>query len=73
VVRGVGWTWVSRWVGGGSGLWLGVLAGRGGGGGSGVWLGVLTGREEGGSSHSLRSTFHRLHLLRLWTPTIFVM
>jgi hypothetical protein len=20
--------------------------------------------------HSLRSTFHRLHLLRLWTPTI---
>jgi hypothetical protein len=22
--------------------------------------------------HSLRSTFHRLHLLRLWTPTIFL-
>jgi hypothetical protein len=22
-------------------------------------------------AHSLRSTFHRLHLLRLWTPTIF--
>jgi hypothetical protein len=21
-------------------------------------------------AHSLRSTFHRLHLLRLWTPTI---
>jgi hypothetical protein len=28
-------------------------------GGVGVW------------GHSLRSTFHRLHLLRLWTPTIF--
>jgi hypothetical protein len=25
----------------------------------------------GGPAHSLRSTFHRLHLLRLWTPTIF--
>jgi hypothetical protein len=24
----------------------------------------------GGPAHSLRSTFHRLHLLRLWTPTI---
>jgi hypothetical protein len=22
-------------------------------------------------AHSLRSTLHRLHLLRLWTPTIF--
>jgi hypothetical protein len=26
----------------------------------------------GGPAHSLRSTFHRLHLLRLWTPTIFI-
>jgi hypothetical protein len=32
--------------------------GRGGVGVVGVW------------GHSLRSTFHRLHLLRLWTPTI---
>jgi hypothetical protein len=23
--------------------------------------------------HSLRSTFHRLHLLRLWTPTILLL
>jgi hypothetical protein len=23
-------------------------------------------------AHSLRSTFHRLHLLRLWTPTILL-
>jgi hypothetical protein len=29
-------------------------------GGVGVW------------GHSLRSTFHRLHLLRLWTPTILI-
>jgi hypothetical protein len=29
-------------------------------GGVGVW------------GHSLRSTFHRLHLLRLWTPMIFI-
>jgi hypothetical protein len=29
-------------------------------GGVGVW------------GHSLRSTFHRLHLLRLWTPTILM-
>jgi hypothetical protein len=31
----------------------------------GVWGVVVWG-------HSLRSTFHRLHLLRLWTPTIFI-
>jgi hypothetical protein len=37
----------------------GVCGGRGGVGVVGVW------------GHSLRSTFHRLHLLRLWTPTIF--
>jgi hypothetical protein len=33
----------------------------GGVGGVGVW------------GHSLRSTFHRLHLLRLWTPTILLL
>jgi hypothetical protein len=37
-----------------------VCEGRGAVGGVGVW------------GHSLRSTFHRLHLLRLWTPTILV-
>jgi 3'-phosphoadenosine 5'-phosphosulfate synthase len=37
----------------------GVCGGRGGVGVVGVW------------GHSLRSTFHRLHLLRLWTPTIY--
>jgi hypothetical protein len=36
-----------------------VCGGRGAVGGVGVW------------GHSLSSTFHRLHLLRLWTPTIF--
>jgi hypothetical protein len=38
----------------------GVCEGRGGVAVVGVW------------GHSLRSTFHRLHLLRLWTPTIFI-
>jgi hypothetical protein len=33
----------------------------GGVGGVGVW------------GHSLRSTFHRLHLLRLWTPMILLL
>jgi hypothetical protein len=42
---------------GGVGVWGGV-------GGVGVWGVVVWG-------HSLRSTFHRLHLLRLWTPTIY--
>jgi hypothetical protein len=37
----------------------------GGVGGVGVWGVVVWG-------HSLRSTFHRLHLLRLWTPTILL-
>jgi hypothetical protein len=37
---------------------VGFVGGVGGVGGVGVW------------GHSLRSTFHRLHLLRLWTPTI---
>jgi hypothetical protein len=36
------------------------FGGCGGVGGVGVW------------GHSLRSTFHRLHLLRLWTPTILL-
>jgi hypothetical protein len=40
---------------------VGVCGGRGVCGGVGV-VGVW--------GHSLRSTFHRLHLLRLWTPTI---
>jgi hypothetical protein len=34
-------------------------------GGVGVWA-----RRCGVPANSLRSTFHRLHLLRLWTPTI---
>jgi hypothetical protein len=37
---------------------VGGVGGLGGVGGVGVW------------GHSLRSTFHRLHLLRLWTPMI---
>jgi hypothetical protein len=37
---------------------VGCVGSVGGVGGVGVW------------GHSLRSTFHRLHLLRLWTPTI---
>jgi hypothetical protein len=46
-------------VGGvGGGGCVGFVGGVGGVGGVGVW------------GHSLRSTFHRLHLLRLWTPTI---
>jgi hypothetical protein len=36
----------------------------------GVW-GVWGAWGCGG--HSLRSTFHRLHLLRLWTPTILAL
>jgi hypothetical protein len=39
---------------------VGCVGGVGGVGGVGVW------------GHSLRSTFHRLHLLRLWTPTILL-
>jgi hypothetical protein len=39
----------------------GVCGGRGGVGVVGVW------------GHSLRSTFHRLHLLRIWTPTILLL
>jgi hypothetical protein len=42
---------------GGVGVW--GCGGCGGVGGVGVW------------GHSLRSTFPRLHLLRLWTPTIY--
>jgi hypothetical protein len=42
----------------GVGVWGVGVWGCGGAGGVGVW------------GHSLRSTFHRLHLLRLWTPTI---
>jgi hypothetical protein len=38
---------------------VGCVVGVVGVGGVGVW------------GHSLRSTFHRLHLLRLWTPTIY--
>jgi hypothetical protein len=37
----------------------------------GVCVGVWGCWGCGGPAHSLRSTFHRLHLLRLWTPTIF--
>jgi hypothetical protein len=40
------------------------------GGVGGVW-GVWGVWEVWG--HSLRSTFHRLHLLRLWTPTILLL
>jgi hypothetical protein len=44
------------------GVWgCGVCEGRGAVGGVGVW------------GHSLRSTFPRLHLLRLWTPTISIL
>jgi hypothetical protein len=43
-----------------------VCGGCGGVGVWGVWGVVVWG-------HSLRSTFHRLHLLRLWTPTIFIL
>jgi hypothetical protein len=38
-------------------------------------VGVCGGGGAGGCvwGHSLRSTFHRLHLLRLWTPTILLL
>jgi hypothetical protein len=45
-------------VGGVGGVGVCGVCGVWGVGGVGVW------------AHSLRSTFHRLHLLRLWTPTI---
>jgi hypothetical protein len=37
----------------------------------GVWGGGCVGCVGGHTAHSLRLTFPRLHLLRLWTPTIF--
>jgi hypothetical protein len=47
---------------GGVGVWgCGGVGGVGGVGCVGVW------------GHSLRSTFPRLHLLRLWTPTILLL
>jgi hypothetical protein len=68
-------------VGGLGCVWGGVggVGGVGGGVGCvgyvgcvwGVW-GVWVCGGCGGPAHFLRSTFHRLHLLRLWTPTIFL-
>jgi hypothetical protein len=65
-------------VGGGGCMWelcgmCGVCEGCGMCGVCGVCGGVGVCGDVGGVGvwgHSLRSTFHRLHLLRLWTPTI---